>query len=240
VSSVLADILGVHEGQNVEVEVLEGRRQRFLLPVASRIDDTLGLQAYVNEDSLRRKLSSPKLATLVALRTDESQMPELIQKIDGFPKVLGVSSKKQTRETLRKNLADSFLTMQVVLMAFAVTLAVGVVYNNARMALSQRSRDLATLRILGFRRKDISLLLFGEQALVWLVGIPLGLPLGKALGRGLLSLTAAEVFRMPVVVSQRTWGLAMGVVAISGLLSTALVIRRAHRLNLLAVLKARD
>jgi len=116
---------------------------------------------------------------------------------------------------------------------------VGVVYNNARIALSVRSRELATLRVLGFTRAEVSAVLLGEQAVQVVVAIPVGLWLGRGLAALVLRTVEDELFRMPLIISNATYGFAAVVVAAS-VASAFLVRRRVDALDMAAVLKSRD
>ena len=240
ISRTLADRLGVRAGELVEVEVLEGDRPVKQLRVAALVDDTLGMSAYLPSPQLARLLghdpqASGALLTVDALRADEVQ-----RAVERFPKVASLSRRRWAAQKFRADTASVFLTFELVIAAFAAVIAVGVVYNNARVALAVRSRDLATMRILGFTRAEISAVLLGEQAVQLLIGIPLGIPLGKALGTLVFSVTDPELYRFPILLSGKTVTLAVVVVALAGLLSAIAVRRRADKLDLIAVLKARD
>jgi putative ABC transport system permease protein len=130
--------------------------------------------------------------------------------------------------------------MQLLFVVFAAIIAIGMVYNNARIALATRSRDLATLRILGFTRGEVAVVLLGEQAVQLVLGVALGLPLGDLFGAGIIRMIPADLFRIPAVLSPGALVQASTVVMVAGLLSAAIVRRQADQLDLVSVLKARD
>jgi len=123
---------------------------------------------------------------------------------------------------------------------FAALIAYGVVYNASRVILSERSRDLASLRVLGFTRGEVSSILLGELAVIVLAAIPIGIGLGQALGALVVWATESELFRFPLVVTGRTRLFAVVVVLISATISGLIVRRRVDHLNLVAVLKTRE
>jgi putative ABC transport system permease protein len=127
-----------------------------------------------------------------------------------------------------------------VLVTFAAVIAAAMVYNAARIALSERGRELASLRVLGFTRGEVSVLLLGEQAILTAAAIPLGFWIGYRLCAALASAYQWEFFRMPLVVSERTYGFAVVVLVAAALASALAVRRRIDRLDLVAVLKTRE
>jgi putative ABC transport system permease protein len=132
------------------------------------------------------------------------------------------------------------LVMSLILTLFAGTIAVGVVYNNARVALSMRSRDLASLRVLGFRRAEISAVLLGELTIQVLLAIPIGLFIGTWMSEAMMSMTDPEQYRLPVNLSSTTYAYAAGVTMVAGAVSALLVRRKLDKLDLIGVLKTRE
>jgi putative ABC transport system permease protein len=122
----------------------------------------------------------------------------------------------------------------------AGTIAVGVVYNNARIALAERAWELASLRVLGMTRGEVSGLLLGELALEVLVALPLGWLAGYGLSAFIVELIHPETFRIPLIILPRTYALASVVVLAAGVVSALIVRRQIDRLDLVGVLKTRD
>lgn len=240
ISRTLAERLQVRSGDEVEVEVLEGERPVRRLRVAATVTDTLGISAYLWTDQLARFLGHEEQVNGALLMVDAQQGDRVERALQRYPKVSSLSRRRWAAQRFRADTAQVFLTFQLVIAAFASVIAVGVVYNNARIALAVRSRDLATLRILGFTRAEIAAVLVGEQAVQLLLGIPVGIPLGKALGTWVFSTADPELYRFPILLSLKTVATAVVVIALAGLWSAVLVRRRADRLDLIAVLKARD
>jgi putative ABC transport system permease protein len=239
-SRILAQKLSLRPGDAVQVETLEEKQRVRAMVVADLVDDVLGMSAYATAEELARLTGNGPSTTEVLLVVDRRRLDDVVRRVSAFPQVSAVRRPETVREEFRKQAAESFLTMQTLLAVFAAVIAVGVVYNNARIALAVRSRDLATLRILGFRRGEVATILFGEQAAQLLLGVPAGIPLGRWLGSLVLGQTDPELFRLPVVMSARTATSAALIVLMAGVLSAVLVQLRARRLDLIAVLKARD
>jgi putative ABC transport system permease protein len=127
-----------------------------------------------------------------------------------------------------------------VLTALAVAITFGVVYNNARVALAERAWDLASLRVLGFTRAEVSGLLLGELGAQLLLALPVGCLLGAGLSWVILQLSTSDTMQLPFVIAPRTYAFACLAVLLAGVASALIVRRRIDRLDLVAVLKTRD
>jgi putative ABC transport system permease protein len=174
------------------------------------------------------------------LAVDALQRSRLYERLKQAPKVAGVNIKQAALTTFRETLAQNLLRMQLFNVAFAGIIAFGVVYNSARIALSERGRELATMRVLGFTRREISVVLLGELALLTLAAIPLGLLLGRAMAAMLMNAIETELQRFPMTINSSTYALAAVVTLAAALFSGLVVRRRLDRLDLVAVLKSRE
>lgn len=236
----LATRLGVSAGEPVTVEDLDGSRAPQEVPVAAVVDDLMGLMGYMDLAALHRLRGDGGRVTAVALRVDPLQRDALFDRLKRAPAVAATSRSAQAIEYFRHETSRMSATMSLVLAAFAAIIAVGVVYNNARIALSVRSRELATLRVLGFTRAEVSAVLLGEQAVQVLFAIPVGLWLGRGLSALVLRTIDDELFRMPLYISNGTYGFAAAVVVAASVASAFIVRRRVDALDMVAVLKSRD
>ncbi len=142
--------------------------------------------------------------------------------------------------SFEKQMAESLFIAVGFLLGFACVIAVAVIYNGARISLSERGRELASLRVMGFRRSEAALLLLGEQALITLLAIPIGWLLGYGLSYAVVSAMQTDTYRLPLVVHAQTYLLAAAIVIAAAVASGALVRRRVNRLDLIAVLKTRE
>jgi putative ABC transport system permease protein len=239
-SRVLGAELGVSEGDEVEIEVLEGERKKLRVPVARLVDDLLGLFGYMEIGQLNALLEQAPAVNTALLAVDRSALDEVLLRLRQFPAVATVSRPELDRNLIKAQVADVYLAMQIMLSFFAAAIAVGVVYNNARIALEIRSRDLATLRILGFTRSELATTLLGEQAIQLVLGIWPGLKLGYWLGRAAVGSIDKELLRVPPVLSTSSQVAGVCVVVLAAVISALLVRRQSDRLDLVAVLKARD
>lgn len=239
-SEQLAQVLRLQPGQMVTVEVLEGRRPVYDLPVTSVVDDFMGLSAYMELGSLHRLLREDALLSGARLRVDKTLEPALYQRLKETPGVAGVGLKRAALENFQETMGQNMNTMIFFNILFAGIIAFGVVYNAARISLSERSRELASLRVLGFTRAEISGILLGELAVVTLLALPVGLLIGSGLSALAVEAMATELYRFPLVLRADSLLQAAGVVAVAALLSGLAVRRRLDRLDLVEVLKTRE
>lgn len=239
-SDALAGVLGVSTGDTVTVEVLEGSRPVASLPVSSLVNDNMGLQAYLAIDELRRLMREGGTVSGAYLQVDEARLPDLHTRLKQMPAVAGVALTEASRRSFRETMAENLALQIGINVIFAGIIAFGVVYNAARISLSERSRELASLRVLGFTRREISLILLGELAIVTCVSLPLGSVIGYGLSQAILESLTSEVFRIPLVVQAGTVAWAWLVILVAAALSGLIVRRRLDRLDLVAVLKTRE
>ena len=239
-SRTVADILGAGRGDIVVLEVLEGARPVLQVPVADVVDEYIGTNVYAEIGALRRLMREGETRSGAFLAVDRAAEPELYRRVKRSPRVAGVLLKRATVESFEKTIARNFTIITTVNMLFAAVIAFGVVYNTARISLSERSRELATLRVIGFRRAEISYILLGELAALVALAIPVGLLLGYVMSAAILELFQTELYRIPFVIAPRTFARAGFVTLVSAAISAAAVRRRLDRLDLVAVLKTRE
>jgi len=154
--------------------------------------------------------------------------------------VSGVTWLSAIREGFERTIAESFRISIVSIVVFAVVIAAGVVYNAARVALAERGRELASLRVLGFTRGEVTAMLLGEQALLTLLALPAGLALGHLLAWLVVVRFTSDIFRIPLVISGFTEVFGVGVVLAAAAVTALVIARRIRRLDLVAVLKTRE
>jgi putative ABC transport system permease protein len=239
-TEALADHLGVKPGSRIRVEILEGERAVRDVVVADVVDEILGFSAYMQRDALNRLLGESGATSGAYLAVDSKAAPALYARLKRTPAVSGVAIREATLRSFDEIVAQSLKISTNVLIFFACAIAFGVVYNSARVALSERGKELASLRILGFTKREIGVLLLGEQALLTLAAIPVGLAIGHATCALLTELMQTELYRMPLVMTGQTYVFATLVVAAAALVSGLAVARRLANLDLIEVLKTRE
>jgi putative ABC transport system permease protein len=237
---MLASILDVVPGSTVRVEALEGRRPEADIVVTALVDDSVGLQAYMHIDALRAFMREGRTVSGVSMTVDPAELDKLYAELKLVPAVAGVALRELTLENFRTTLAENMNLMVFINVLFSGIIAFGVVYNAARVSLSERARELASLRVLGFTRGEISLILLGELALLTAVALPLGAAIGYALGYLIINSFNNEVYRMPFFVTAQTVAWTFLTVIAAALVSGLLVRRRLDRLDLIGVLKSRE
>jgi putative ABC transport system permease protein len=239
-SDRLAARLQLQVGQTVQIEVLEGRMPILQIPVAGLVRDTMGLNAWIDRRTLNRLLLEDDLASTQALRIEPGALDAVLTALRWIPNVAGVFSKATLQANMKEVSARNVRIMSTVMTVFAVVIGVGVVYNQARVLLAERSHELASLRVLGLSRAEVSALLLGEILIGLALALPLGAAAGLALVHAVVQLLATDQFLFPVSIQRRTYLLAGATVVVTTLITAALVRRRIDRLDLVAVLKTRE
>ncbi|MFO0950613.1 MAG: FtsX-like permease family protein [Isosphaeraceae bacterium] len=240
-SEKLAEVLGVGMGDPVTVEVLEGKRPVRSVPVRGLISDFTGVAAYMEIHAVNRLMEEADLVSGAHLAVDPARVDELYSELKTMPRVPSVTIKSAALDSFRSTVAENLLRMRLFNVMFSSIIAAGVVYNCARIALAERGRELATLRVIGFTRAEISSILLGELGVVTAVAIPFGLLMGRGLAELLITKGYdTEMFRIPLVIESSTYGFAVMVTLVATVLSGLVVRRGLDRLDLVAVLKSKE
>lgn len=239
-TKMLAQILDAHTGDVLTLELLQGQRQTVRVRVASIVDEPIGTFSYMDRAALAHLIAEPDSASGAFLAIDPQRQAELYRTLKTVPAIRSVTLREATLQSFLSTVAENMKINTFVLVAFACVIAMGVVYNSARIALSEHAIELASLRILGFTRAEVGRMLLGEQSLLTLTAIPLGCALGYGLSAWLSVLLSQELFRIPLVVSSRTFLISIAVVLASATLSGLLVWRKVKKLDLIEVLKTRE
>ncbi|MGI9449073.1 MAG: ABC transporter permease, partial [Geminicoccaceae bacterium] len=232
--------LNVGLGDEVTVEILEGRRPIRSIPVVRLFETYIGMPAYMELEAFNRMLREPSTVGYVNLLVDEQAEAALFAELKDMPEIAAVMIRRAAIDTFNETMAENLLIFIFFFAIFASLLGFGVVYSSARIALSERGRELATLRVLGFSKWEISYVLLGQVGLLIILALPLGCLAGRGLAWVMTSAFETELYRVPLVIEGATYGSAMLIVLAGTLLSAALVRRRLDRLDLIAVLKTRE
>ncbi|MBX7222720.1 MAG: ABC transporter permease [Blastocatellia bacterium] len=236
----LAEILGVRLGDSLTVEVLEGNRPVRKVEVTGLVDELMGLSAYMEMQFLMTMLAEDRTVSGAYLKIDPVQANVLYARLKRMPAVSGVSIRAGEIRSIEETIEQSMAVSNSMLIFFAGVIAFGIVYNGARIALSERGRELASLRVLGFTQAEVGVMLLGEQAILTLLGLPVGCALGLGVCWWIPSRLNTELYRMPFVFNATSYLWAFAVVAAAAFLSGLVVRRRMRNLDLIAVLKTRE
>lgn len=239
-SESLAGRLGVKPGDPVELEVSEGRRPRVVVTVTGMTRDYAGFATYMDRRALGRIMGEGDLVNLVTLQVAADHRSAFYRAIEAAPMIMGAASRADTVAAYRTNFMRILSDEMTFFAGFAAAIAFGVAYNVARIALADRSRDLATLRVLGLDQMDCAYILLGELFLLALVAMPLGVIGGVSLAEALVTAFARQEMQLPLIITARSYGVAVCVYFAAVLAAAGLVGQRVWRLDLVAALKIRE
>lgn len=240
VSAKLAEVLGVKPGEAVTVRVLDGKRPEFTAPIVALSEDFAGTAAYMEIGALNRVMGEGDRISGAYLSVAAGRWGDFLQAVKQSPQAGSVVIKNRIREGFRETTAKSIGLLQQIYLTFATVVAFGIVYNSARISLSERQRELATLRVIGFTRGEVAAVLVGELAMLTLVALPCGLVIGSGFARAILTTVNTEFVRLPLIITASNYAFAVMVVAVASMVSALLACRRLDQLDLVGALKARD
>ena len=236
----LAEILGAKVGDVLTVELLEGNRAVRQVPLAGVVSEYVGVNAYMRLESLNRFLREGDTVTGAYLAVDRRREAEVYEELRQMPAVAGTAARRRVLQAFYDLMAEQSLMFSYINTMLAAFIAIGVIYNTARITLSERSRELASLRVLGYTRGEVSYILVGELALLVFIGVPVGLGIGYLLAWWLSYAAGSELFRIPFVIGSGTYAFAALVVLVAAGASALIVRHRVDHFNLVEVLKARE
>jgi putative ABC transport system permease protein len=239
-SEKLAEVLGVRVGDELRVEVLEGTRPFVDVPVRGLVTDYAGVAAYMDIGALRRMLKEGDTVNGAYMALDHAKWDDFMRELKDTPQAAVVMVKRDQLAAFRETTGQSIGIIRKLYFVLATIVAFGVVYNSSRIALSERSRELATLRVVGFRLAEVRGVLVGELALLVCIALPIGLMFGRGLALLIMKSFSTETVRLPILISPASYAIAVMVVLIAAISSFALVSRMLSQLDLVGVLKARD
>ncbi|MFZ2281640.1 MAG: FtsX-like permease family protein [Prosthecobacter sp.] len=239
-SAQLGKILGARIGDVVQVEALEGRRETVGVPIRGFMQDFAGISAFMDIQALHRLMREGDTVSGAYMTVDQARWSDFMRAVKDTPRIAITLVKQDQLDSFRSTTGQSIGILRKLYLVLAIVVAFGVVYNSARIALSERSRDLATLRVIGFTQREVAGVLLGELLLLISTAIPVGLLFGKGLATFIIAKVSTETIRMPLVISLNTYTMAVLVVAAASSASFIVVSRMLRKLDMVGVLKVRD
>jgi len=239
-SERLAERLGVTASDEITVEVMEGERRHIDVPVTAIVEEMLGMSSYMEIGVLNHLTGEGDVVSAAALYIEPSAIGPVSERFKSLPVISAATMKAYSMAMFLDKIAGLVLVSAAILTVFAIIIAVGVVYNSARIRYQERARELASLRVLGFTRAEVSRLLFTEFMVEIVIGIPFGLVLSRFVVDLIARFHSNESFQVPAVIEPRTYAAASIIVLLAGAASTYMLRRRVYALDLVAVLKSRD
>lgn len=236
----LAGILGISPGDTLTVEVLEGERPVRQVPVAGLVSEFIGVSAYMEISALNRLMREGDAVSGAYLSTDSKHDRHIYRELHDMPRVAGTTVRQLAIDSFYETMSRQVLIFTSIMTALAMSIAFGVVYNSARISLSERSRDLGSLRVLGFTRGEVAYILLGELGVLTLAAIPIGFAVGRLMAAYMTAGMESDIFRLPVIIAPRTYAFSAAVVLIAAAASGIIVKLRLDRLALVEILKTKE
>ena len=239
-SKPLAELLNIAPGDNLSVEVREGRRPTLSLPVVALAESFLGVTVFLEMDALNKALNEPGRVSGAHLQIDPRKSADVNDKLKAMPAVAGVTLNAQARQSFETLMNQGAGAMRFIMAAVAIIITVGVVYNAARIAFAEREHDLASLRVMGFTRRETSFILLGELAAITLLALPVGAAVGYALSALVSSAFSTDLYTIPTTIDPRSIGAAALYVVAAAMASGWMVQRDVNKLDMVSALKTRE
>jgi putative ABC transport system permease protein len=238
VSAKLAQVLGAQVGDELVIEALMGKRPARPVRLIGLAEDFTGIAAYMDRRSINRFLGEGDVITGASFTLDMARRAEFLAAIKEVPRISWIAIKETMRTSFRETTAQMMGMLTTLYLSMAVIVSFGVIYNNARISLAERARELATLRVVGMTQREVGAVIVTELTILALTAVPLGLLLGTGIATVIISSVNTETVRLPLVFTPYTYTFALIVVAIASVLSALVVLRKLKHLDLIGALKA--
>jgi putative ABC transport system permease protein len=236
----LAELLHIKTGDMLTIEVLEGHSPTVQVPVAGTAKQYLGVNGYMRIESLNALLKEGYALTGALLKVDEKYQRDVYAELKEMPRIAGVVEHDSSIKSFYDTIAQSILFITFITTLLGSSIAFGVIYNSMRIALSERNRELASLRVLGFERSEVAYILLGEMALFTLFAIPLGFLIGYGLCAYMAFQFDSDLYRIPLVLGINVYAFSALVVILSSIVSAVMIWRNLADLDMVAVLKSKE
>jgi putative ABC transport system permease protein len=236
----LAELLHINTGDLLTIEVQEGQRSTVQVVVVGTAKQYLGVNGYMRIDSLNALLKEGHALTGALLKVDERYQRDIYAELKEIPRVAGVVEHKSAIKSFYDTIAETILFFTFITTLLGSSIAFGVIYNTMRIALSERNRELASLRVLGFERNEVGYILLGEMALFTFIAIPLGFLIGYGLCAYMASQFDSDLYRVPLVLGMNVYAFSALVVLLSSIASAIMIWRNLADLDMVAVLKSKE
>jgi putative ABC transport system permease protein len=225
ISQHTANKLDVRLGDQLEVELMGGNRTKTRMEIAAIVDEFVASRVYASAETMQIITRDDTPADSVLARIDQGQRETIYKKLKGMPRVMGVVEKNASIQKFEELIDQNIMTLIRVFVVFASAVSAGVVYNSARIIHAERAQEFAILRVLGYERRQVAMILIGELATLVAIAVPLGCVIGTYLGRFMTSMISSDLFRLPFAPTRSTYGSAVVICLIATMLSIALVVR---------------
>ena len=236
----LAELLHIRPGDMLSIEVLEGSRPVVQVPVIGTAKQYLGVNAYMRRDYLNQLLKEGNAISGAMLSVDEKYQRNVYAELKDMPRVAGVVEQESAIRAFYDTIAETILFFTFISTLLGGSIAFGVIYNSMRIALSERNRELASLRVLGFSRGEVAYILLGELALLTLVAIPIGMLIGYSLCAYMAFQFDTDLYRVPLILGINVYAFSALVVIMSSIISAIMIWHNLAHLDMVAVLKTKE
>ncbi len=238
ISAKLAEVLGASVGDELVVEALMGKRPVRPVRLTGLAEDFTGIAAYMDRAAINRFLGEGDIITGASFTIDRARRADFLAAVKEVPRISWIAIKESMRTSFRETTAQMMGMLTLLYLGMAVIVAFGVIYNNARISLAERARELATLRVVGMTQREVGAVIVIELTILALLAVPIGLLLGTGIAAMIISSVNTETVRLPIIFTPYTYTFALIVVATASTLSALIVLRKLKHLDLIGALKA--
>lgn len=234
ITEAVAKSLNVKEGETIIVKSFLPGKEDVSLQVAGIVKQYLGANAYMNIEEMRALLLERQMITGVSVASKDN----LKEKLKDVRNISTVSSVGDMKQSFVEYLDTMNLAIGLY-MLFGGILGFALIYNATIISISERKMEFASLRIMGFEKKDVYGMISKENLIMALIAIIVGVPLGLGMINGMADSFSSEMITFPVIFSPKFFIQAAAATIIFAIVAQLATLRKIYNLNFIDALKSR-
>lgn len=237
----LADRLAVKVGDSVDVNIYAGGEPiKKSIKVAGMIKQLVGFNCFVSYDALSLySQGTPEIATAALLKAQTGRKNYLKKDLVSDKSIDGIEDRAKMLGIF-KDLFGLIYIFVGFMLAFSIVMGFGIIFNTTIINLMERRRELASLKVLGYKQREIGMTLLRENIVLGLFSLIPGIILGRYLSIALLSQMNKEVMTMDTYIGPWSYIATSFCVLFFILLAQIANNRNIKKLDMVEVLKAQE
>ena len=176
ITTKLANMFKIKVNDTITIKTTDN--STYDLKVIDIAENYVGNYIYMTKELYQSKIGTYKL-NIAYLKLDNKESEEIVIKdlLDNNKNILNYLSIKNSISMV-KNMFVSLDRVVLIVVIFSLLLSIVVLYSLAYIIISERQREIATLKVLGFDDEEVDMYLLKEQVIIVVMGIVLGLIIG--------------------------------------------------------------
>lgn len=235
-SDKIADIAGVSTGD--EITFTTSDNEKVTLKVAGIFENYVWHYAYISIETYEEYFEADYKANTVYANIEDSADPyKVYTKLDKMPGMLNTTIVSVMRDRVddMMKMLDSVI---VLVIGCAGALAFIVLFNLSNINITERQREIATIKVLGFYKGETGAYVFRENLILTIIGIIFGLPAGVVFLDFVLAQINVDMVSIKPIITSKSLLLTAGTVLVFLCIVEVVMRRKIEKINMAESLKS--